>query len=79
MLSDLERRGLQESMTELVSRDLSSVEFVQDYIQFRFDGPCLTTLTLPSVQVENETRTVETEGYRDMRLDWRERYEDYGD
>lgn len=27
---------------DLVGRNLSSVEFVQDYLQLRFDGPCLT-------------------------------------
>lgn len=36
-------------MSEIVGRVLTSVVFIHDYIQFVFDGPCLTTLTLPSI------------------------------
>ncbi len=44
---------------------LSSVEFVQDYVQLRFDGPCLTAHTPPSV-VKNYCRLRWNEpGYRD--------------
>ena len=31
-------------LAQLVGRKLSSVEFVQDYLQLRFDGPTLTVL-----------------------------------
>jgi hypothetical protein len=52
-------------MNEIVGRSMSSVEFVQDYIQFRFDGPCLTTLTLPSLKRPGEIVQPADQGYRD--------------
>lgn len=36
----------------LVGEQLSSVEFVQDYVQLRFDGPVLTALVWPVVSSE---------------------------
>lgn len=37
-------------LNEMVGLRLSSVEFVNDYIQFHFDGPSLTTLILPLIK-----------------------------
>jgi hypothetical protein len=37
-----EPKTLDEALKRLISEQLSSVEFVQDYLQLRFDGPCLT-------------------------------------
>jgi len=34
----------------LVGSRLSSIEFVQDYVQLRFNGPCLTALTPPHIR-----------------------------
>lgn len=34
----------------LVGREVSSVEFVRGYVQIRFDGPCLSAFTLPTVE-----------------------------
>jgi hypothetical protein len=59
---------LQDGMSELVGRCLSSIEFVQDYIQFRFDGPCLTTITLPSLRLGNATINPGNDGYADHLL-----------
>jgi hypothetical protein len=42
-------KTLQQGLLELRGRELSSVEFVRDYIQFRFEGPYLTVHNLPSV------------------------------
>ena len=42
-------------LQSIVGEQLSSIEFVQDYIQFRFNGPCLTAYTNPVVNV-GETR-----------------------
>ena len=39
-----------KTLVDLVGRRLSSVEFVQDYIQLRFDGPCLTVNARISVE-----------------------------
>jgi hypothetical protein len=41
-----------DGLFELKGRVLSSVEFVQDYMQLRFDGPTLTTYTLPTVSAD---------------------------
>lgn len=42
-------KTLQQGLSELKGRDLSSVEFVRDYVQLRFDGPYLTMHMLPSI------------------------------
>ena len=39
--------SLQRRLQRIVGRSLTSVVFIHDYIQFIFDGPILTTLTLP--------------------------------
>jgi len=38
----------------LIGKELSSIEFVRDYIQFRFDGPCITAITDPFIFVEGQ-------------------------
>lgn len=48
---------------------LSSVEFVQDYVQLRFDGPTLTAITRPRVWVMNQPFEWGKEGYRDALCD----------
>jgi hypothetical protein len=51
---------------ELVGRQLSSVEFVQDYLQLRFDGPSIT-VTNPLTVNDNETEiTSWNAGFRDL-------------
>jgi hypothetical protein len=48
----------------LEGRALSSVEFVHDYVQLRFDGPTLTAIAL--VQVKSEITVASLQpGYRD--------------
>jgi hypothetical protein len=54
-----------EVMNEIVGRSMSSVEFVHDYIQFRFDGPCLTTLTIPSIKTDKGLVRAADRRYRD--------------
>ena len=56
---------LQDAMGELIGRDLASIQFVRDYIQFGFDGPCLTTLTLPSLRLARTTITSGDQCYAD--------------
>jgi hypothetical protein len=41
----------EQPLSVLIGRQLSSVEFVQDYLQLRFDGPYLTAVTHPRVRV----------------------------
>lgn len=38
-----------QCLDSLIGAELSSIEFVRDYIQFRFDGPCLTAISDPSI------------------------------
>lgn len=39
---------------KLVGEQLSSVEFVQDYIQLHFDGRTITAYIWPEVKIKNE-------------------------
>ena len=44
-----------ELLWELVGREMSSVEFVRDYLQLRFDGPTINVYT-PTTVVAGEER-----------------------
>jgi len=47
----------QQLREALLGAPLTSVEFVQDYVQLRFDGPVLTVITWPLVDLhEHEVR-----------------------
>ena len=50
----------------IVGEQLSSVEFVQNYVQLHFDGPTLTILSYPMLLIEGERYVGETPGYRDL-------------
>ncbi len=52
-------------LDELHGRELASVEFVRDYVQLRFDGPCLTAYTHPTVQMGDNPLHWDAPGYRD--------------
>jgi hypothetical protein len=56
---------LAEGLKRLNGRQLSSVEFVQDYVQLRFDGPWLTAYVLPVVQLDGEQLRHDVPGFRD--------------
>ena len=49
----------------LEGRQLSSVEFVHDYIQLHFEGATLSAMTLPRVCILDKTFESESLGYRD--------------
>jgi hypothetical protein len=49
----------------LHGRQLSSVEFVQDYLQLRFDGPYVTALAWPRVAYDCKVLRWGDPGYRD--------------
>jgi hypothetical protein len=48
----------------IVGEQLSSVEFVQDYVQLRFDGPTLTLFVWPSLHFPNRVGRFGESGYR---------------
>lgn len=50
-------------LRQLVGREVSSIEFVRDYVQLRFDGPCLSAYTLPVVQTPDRVLSPSSEGY----------------
>jgi hypothetical protein len=50
----------------LVGRSLSSVEFVRDYLQLRFDGPYLTAVVHPIIAFEGISYSWETSGYANI-------------
>ena len=49
----------------IVSRQLSSVEFVQDYVQLRFEGPTVTAVTQPVIEVGGKLLGWTDPGFRD--------------
>lgn len=57
---------LAEALGRLSGKQLSSVEFVQDYVQLRFDGPCLTAYIAPVVESEGKRFGSDVPGYRDQ-------------
>jgi hypothetical protein len=52
-------------LQEIIGEQLSSVEFVQDYVQLHFDGPILTTFVWPVVSTHGKTTRVGEPGYKD--------------
>jgi len=55
----------EEVLQEIVGRQLGSVEFVQDYVQLKFDGPGLTAITQPTVEVSGREFRWSEPGFRD--------------
>ena len=53
-------------LDELCRRQLSSVEFVQDYLQLRFDGPTITVNNPLTVKTTKKEITSWNEGFRDL-------------
>lgn len=49
----------------LLEEQLSSVEFVQDYLQLHFDGNTLTYYIWPDIIINNNNYTITDIGYRD--------------
>jgi len=43
-----------DPLSVLIGRQLSSVEFVQDYVQLHFDGPTLTAFIPPQIHTDTE-------------------------
>jgi hypothetical protein len=54
----------ESSLSMLKGRQLSAVTFVQNYIQFHFDGPYLNTYVWPRL-LNGEEFSPRTPGYRD--------------
>ncbi len=55
----------EDLLQAIVGEQLSSVEFVQDYVQLRFDGPVLTAITQPVIQIGERMLRWGDPGFRD--------------
>ncbi len=55
--------------SELINDELSSIEFVRDYIQFRFDGPVLTAITDPEILVNGISHKRESKDFCNLLLE----------
>ncbi len=59
-------KTFEEALQLLIGEQLSSVEFVQDYVQLRFNGPCLTVYSVAHEIKTNGLSVAWGEsGYRD--------------
>ena len=56
---------LERALSELIGRQLTAVVFIHDYLQFTFDGPCLTAISVPTVQLEDLVLARGQQGYCD--------------
>ncbi|HSC78013.1 MAG TPA: hypothetical protein VLB32_05565 [Candidatus Acidoferrales bacterium] len=54
----------------IVGEQLSSVEFVQDYVQLHFDGPSIIAYVWPVVEVGGKAYRFGDSSYRDVLCGW---------
>jgi hypothetical protein len=45
------KKNASDVIASIAGEQLSSIEFVQDYVQLRFDGPTLTAFVWPTLTV----------------------------
>ncbi|MCK6449015.1 MAG: hypothetical protein L6Q99_21680 [Planctomycetes bacterium] len=65
MMNEQELASIRKTLSQLVGRSMSSVEFVRDYIQLRFDGPTVTVLTRLAVVTQSRRLDQTDPGFRD--------------
>jgi|ERR1700683_804039 hypothetical protein len=59
------RQGSTNFIHSIENEQLSSVEFVQDYLQLHFDGPTITLFVWPVIKVQEHNWQFGASGYRD--------------
>ena len=59
------KNASEHPLKQIETRQLSSVEFVQDYVQLRFDGPYLSAFARPIVKMGETKFEYGTPGYCD--------------
>jgi len=62
----MEKSDVSKLFKELLGSQLSSVEFVQDYLQLRFDGPCISVFNPLTVKTKQSEITSWNDGFRDL-------------
>src|SRR4051812_25343391 len=53
-------------LQELVQRRMSSVEFVRDYLQLRFEGPCLSVFTTLAAGTDGRIVSRDQPGFAEL-------------
>ena len=56
---------LERTLSAVIGRRLTAVVFIHDYLQFDFDGPCLTALNVPTIQRDDVLLARGQNGYCD--------------
>jgi hypothetical protein len=56
---------IQDAFDKIIGKQLSSVEFVRDYLQLRFDGPVLTIITDPTLEIGTNVYQWTDFGFKD--------------
>ena len=62
----MEKDGALRLLEEILGSQLSSVEFVRDYLQLRFDGPCINVYNPLTVRTQQCEITSWNCGFRDL-------------
>lgn len=57
--------GMSEIFRSIFKQQLSSVEFVQNYLQLHFDGKSITYYVWPTITVDAKIYKIDDTGYRD--------------
>src|SRR5262249_41603018 len=57
--------SLHDAIQVIVGEKLSSVEFVMDYLQLRFDGHTFSVMTWLAISVDDRTTRSGEDGFRD--------------
>jgi len=61
----LTEKNIAIPLEKIVGEQLSSVEFVQDYVQLHFDGPIITAFVWPTLNLRGNIVRFGDSGYRD--------------
>jgi hypothetical protein len=62
----MNKDNVTQFFAQLCGSQLSSVEFVQDYLQLRFDGPCINVYSPLTVTSTGKAITSWNAGFRDL-------------
>ena len=65
-MNDKQEKLTKGFWNELIGKQLSSVEFVQDYLQLRFDGPFINVTNPLTVKSSTREITSWNAGFRDL-------------
>ena len=61
----MSKKPSEASIEAVIGEPLSGISFVQDYVEFHFDGKIVRSLTMPTVHLSNVRHTFPGAGSRD--------------